>query len=86
MHNLLISRWYGALFALTGASLLAAALFYQYALGEEPCQVCIHARLWVSAWAITGLIIFFTPQTFAMRSAGHIAMFIAGAGLAERAL
>jgi disulfide bond formation protein DsbB len=86
MQNLLISRWYGALFALTGASLLAAALFYQYALGEEPCQVCIHARLWVSAWAITGLIIFFTPQTFAMRSAGHIAMFIAGAGLAERAL
>lgn len=86
MQNLLISRWYGALFALTGASLLAAALFYQYALGEEPCQVCIHARLWVSVWAITGLIIFFTPQTFAMRSAGHIAMFIAGAGLAERAL
>ena len=86
VSNLLTSRWYGAFFALTGITLLLAALFYQYELGDDPCQVCIHARLWVSAWAITGPIIFFAPQTFAIRSAGHLALFIAGAGLAERAL
>ncbi len=86
MPKLVFSRWYGALFALTGASLLVAALFYQYGLGEEPCQVCIHARLWVSLWAITGFIIFFMPQTFATRSAGHLTLLIAGVGLAERAL
>jgi disulfide bond formation protein DsbB len=86
MPNLVFSRWYGALFALTGASLLIAALFYQYGLDEEPCQVCIHARLWVSLWAMTGLIIFFMPQTFALRSAGHLTLLIAGVGLAERAL
>ena len=86
VSNLLTSRWYGALFALTGSSLLLAALFYQYGLGEEPCQVCIHARLWVSAWALTGVLIFFLPQTFAIRSAGHFTLLVAGVGLAERAL
>jgi len=86
MPNLILSRWYGALFALAGASLLAAALFYQYVLGEEPCQVCIHARLWVSAWALTGVLVLFLPQTFAIRSAGHLTLIVAGVGLAERAL
>ena len=86
MTNLLTSRWYGAFFAAIGISLLLAALFYQYALGDEPCQVCIHARLWVSAWGLTGLIVFFAPQTFGIRSLGHLTLLVAGVGLAERAL
>ena len=86
MTDLLTSRWYGAFFAATGTGLLVAALMYQYALGEEPCQVCIHARLWVSAWLITGLLLFFAPQRFFVRSLGHMAILVAGIGLAERAL
>lgn len=86
MTNLLTSRWYGAFFAAIGISLLLAALFYQYALGDEPCQVCIHARLWVSAWGLTGLLVFLAPQTFGIRSLGHLCLLIAGIGLAERAL
>jgi disulfide bond formation protein DsbB len=86
MSNFLTSRWYGAFFATTGIGLLVAALFYQYVLGEEPCQVCIHARLWVSGWALTGLIMVLAPQTFGVRSLGHLGILIAGTGLAERAL
>ena len=86
MTDFLTSRWYGAFFATTGMGLLAVALVYQYALGEEPCQVCIHARLWVSAWLITGLLLFLAPQGFFVRSLGHLAILVAGIGLAERAL
>jgi len=86
MTDFLTSRWYGAFFATTGMGLLAVALVYQYALGEEPCQVCIHARLWVSAWLITGLLLFLAPQGFFVRSLGHLAIVVAGIGLAERAL
>ena len=84
--DLLTSRWYGALFVTAGTGLLLAALFYQYFLGEEPCQVCIHARLWVTAWILSGLIILLLPQHFVGRSLGHLSVIAAGIGLAERAL
>ena len=83
--DLLTSRWYGALFVTAGTALLLAALFYQYVLGEEPCQVCIHARLWVTAWILSGLMILLLPQHFVGRSLGHLSIIAAGIGLAERA-
>ena len=41
-------RYWGGL-TLIGVAALAVALYYQYGVGDEPCQVCIHARLWVVA-------------------------------------
>ena len=65
--------------------LLAVALYYQYALGDEPCQVCIHARLWVVAFTLIALIVLVMPQTSPVRVAGNVGVIIAGAGLFERA-
>ncbi len=84
--DLLTSRWYGALFVAAGTGLLLAALFYQYVLEEEPCQVCIHARLWVTAWILAGLMILLLPQHFFGRSLGHLSIIVASIGLGERAL
>ena len=85
LTNLLQSRWYWAVVAALGFMLLAVALYYQYALGDEPCQVCIHARLWVVAFTLIALIVLVMPQTSLVRVAGNVGVSIAGAGLFERA-
>jgi len=85
LTNLLQSRWYWAVVAALGFMLLAVALYYQYALGDEPCQVCIHARLWVVAFTLIALIVLVMPQTSPVRVAGNVGVIIAGAGLFERA-
>jgi disulfide bond formation protein DsbB len=70
---------------LFGIALLSVALYYQYALGDEPCQVCIHARLWVVAFTLIALIMLITPQITLVRVLGNLGVLIAGAGLFERA-
>ena len=65
--------------------LLSVALYYQYALGDEPCQVCIHARLWVVAFTLIALVVLITPQITLIRVLGNLGVLFAGAGLIERA-
>ena len=71
--------------AIAGCALLAVALYYQYGLGDEPCQVCIHARLWVIAFTLIALVMLATPQHRLIRVVANTAVFIACAGLTERA-
>ena len=85
LSQFLQSRWYWLALALFGIALLGVALYYQYALGDEPCQVCIHTRLWVVAFTLVALIMLVTPQTSLLRVVGNVGVLIAGAGLFERA-
>ena len=79
------SRWYWLGLASFGIALLGVALYYQYALDDEPCQVCIHARLWVVAFTSLALIMLVIPQISLLRVLGNLGVLIAGAGLYERA-
>ena len=85
LSHFLQSRWYWLALALFGIALLGVALYYQYALGDEPCQVCIHARLWVVAFTLIALIMLVIPQTSLPRVVGNVGVLLAGAGLLERA-
>ena len=85
LFQLLQSRWYWLTIALFGIALLGVALYYQYALGDEPCQVCIHARLWVVAFTLIALVMLITPQIKILRILGNGGVLIAGVGLTERA-
>jgi disulfide bond formation protein DsbB len=85
LSRFLKSRWYWLTLVLFGIALLSVALYYQYALGDEPCQVCIHARLWVVAFTLIALIMLITPQITLMRVAGNLGVLTAAAGLFERA-
>ncbi len=85
LSHFLQSRWYWLTLALFGVALLIVALYYQHALGDEPCQVCIHARLWVVAFTVIALIMLAAPQISLLRVVGNVAVLIAGAGLFERA-
>ena len=73
-----------ALFAL-GSGLFAAALYWQYVIGDDPCQVCIQARLWAVALGLVGAVMSLLPESLLTRFAGLILAFIASAGMGERA-
>ena len=70
---------------MAGVALLAVALYYQYVLGDEPCQVCIHARLWVAAFTLIALFMAAAPQKIALRIAANAGVLVASVGLTERA-
>ncbi len=71
--------------AIAGSALLAVALYYQYVLGDEPCQACIHARLWVVAFTLIALVMLVISQRRILRVVANIGVVIACAGLTERA-
>ena len=85
LSRFLESRWYWLGLASFGIALLGVALYYQYALDDEPCQVCIHARLWVVASTLIAFIMLITPQIPLLRALGNLGVLIAGVGLYERA-
>ena len=78
------SRLYWAGLALLGIALEASALYYQYALDEWPCVLCIHVRIWVMAFVLLALLaLFFTRSRIAMRVFHGISVLVMLA-LAER--
>ena len=85
LSHALQTRWYWISLFMAGVALLAVALYYQYVLGGEPCQVCIHARLWVAALTLIALLMIATPQNAALRIAANAGVLIASVGLTERA-
>ena len=85
LSQILQTRCYWIVLAIAGSALLAVALYYQHVLGDEPCQVCIHARLWVVAFTLIALVMLVTSQHRVLRVVANIGVVIACAGLTERA-
>ena len=79
------SRLYWGTISLFGFAMLGVALYFQYALGEEPCQVCIQARLWVVAIALAALLISIYPIPKWSQLMGHMLLVASSVGLADRA-
>jgi disulfide bond formation protein DsbB len=73
-----------AIFAL-GSSLLVAALYWQYVLGDDPCQVCIQARLWAVGMGLVGALMLILPDTLLYRLAGFALTLLTSVGMGERA-
>lgn len=67
------------------SGLLAAALYWQYVIGDDPCQVCIQARLWAVALGLVGALMLLLPESPVTRLLGLALTFIASAGMGERA-
>jgi len=56
LRELCTSPWYWLGLVVIGVGLEAGALFYQYVLDYPPCVLCIHARIWVAALILLGII------------------------------
>lgn len=84
LTDLLLSRSYWLTLAVVSAAMMATALYYQYVLGEEPCQVCIQARLWVVGFMLVATLMALLPNTRLLRSVGNGLALVCAVGLVER--
>ena len=71
--------------AAASLAMLVIALYYQYVLGEEPCQVCIQARLWVFALLLVSMTLAALPKNRVLRLYGNLLALACALGLGERA-
>ena len=76
--------WYWLFIVFVGSGLEAGALYYQYIVGDEPCVLCIHVRIWVAAFMLVGLIGLISYRSETARLASNILTIITAAGLTER--
>lgn len=67
-----------------GIALEAVALYYQYALDEQPCVLCIHVRLWVMALIIVALVALAQLRLRFRPVPVHLLTIVISAGLLER--
>jgi disulfide bond formation protein DsbB len=83
----LISRssWYWLALVVIGLSFEAVALFYQHVLGEYPCVMCIHVRIWVLALIIVALAGMFLCRIRSLNALAHLSTIIVAFGLLDRA-
>ena len=84
LQTFLTTKWYWLSVLLMGITLEAVALYYQYQVGDEPCQICIHVRIWVAAFTLLALIMCCLPQRQYLSIVGHLLLIGAGIGLWER--
>lgn len=78
------SSLYWLALAVIGLLSEAVGLFYQYALDEMPCVLCIHVRLWFMALVVVALLVLLLRRTSVVTVAGHLLTVVIAAGLLER--
>lgn len=82
--NLSQQRRYWAALVVLGIFLEAAALYYQYALDEWPCVLCIHVRIWVMALVLLGCLALVFKASTPARRLFHGLNIVVMLGLLER--
>ena len=83
-RDFLITRWYFLFLVILGLFMEGVALYWQYVVGDEPCQICIHVRVWVAAFTLLGLVFLCLPRNRWLYLAGHALAIGAMVGLWER--
>ncbi len=84
IQQLLTGRGYWLCVLFTGLAMEGVALYYQYALGDEPCQICIHIRIWVAAFTLLALVMCLIPRKPYVNTAAHLLTVVTTIGLWER--
>lgn len=78
------SYTYWLFIIIAGAAMEAAALYYQYVLGDEPCVLCIHVRIAVAAMMVVGAIGLLTHRNSIARKLCNGLSIVAAIGFLER--
>jgi len=77
-------RTYWVLLLLLGITLEGVALYYQYALDEWPCVLCIHIRIWVLGFILVAIIGMLTSGYSTIDRILHLLNSVIMIGLVER--
>ena len=78
------SIWYWLALALGGVVVEVVALYYQYALDEWPCVLCIHVRIWVFALILVAIFGAVVRNMVRLSIIGYVAVVATGIGMFER--
>jgi disulfide bond formation protein DsbB len=84
LANIGKSAWYWLALILIGLSFEGVALFYQHALDEMPCVLCIHVRVLVLALVLVALAALFLRRFKWPNVLVHLLTVLVAAGLLER--
>ena len=84
LDKILTTKWYWLGLVVLGVIMEGTALFYQYQMGEEPCQICIHIRIWVAAFTLVALLMCLLPKKLFLDIPAHLLVIISMGGLLER--
>jgi len=84
LQNIALSRWYWLLYIIGGISLLAIALYFQYARDELPCVMCIQVRMWISLMIVVALIGLFARNNKVFNTLAQVSFVLIALGLIER--
>ena len=82
-QSLAHSRSYWVVLLLVALTMIGVALYYQYALEELPCVLCIHTRIWVSALILIALFALTFRREWLVVTM-HGLSVVCAAGLLER--
>ncbi len=82
--QVLTQKYFWTVLLLIGFILEAVALYYQYILGEEPCQVCIHIRIWVAAFMMLSIVMLILPRLKSVNIFAHLVNVGFMVGFCER--
>ena len=77
-------KLYWVLLILVGLSLEAVALYYQYALDEWPCVLCIHIRVWILGFVTLAILALLVGHNKGVTHSLHLLNTIIMVGLVER--
>lgn len=86
LYTLVNHKLYWLFLTVTGITMLSVALYYQHALGDDPCEVCIHIRIWVVAFTLLSILMLVLPSKKVISVIGYVFNAAAGLGLLERSL
>jgi disulfide bond formation protein DsbB len=78
------SRLYWLAMIVIALAAEGVALYYQYALNQYPCVLCIHVRLWVAAFVIVGALGLAMRTSRRGRIAASALSLVAAIGFTER--
>ncbi len=79
------SAGYWLMLCMTGLAFEGVALYYQHVLGEMPCVLCIHVRLWVLILILVSLAALWMRRHLLTRLLAHLLTLMIALGLLERA-
>ena len=77
-------RIYWVVLLLLGITLEGIALYYQYALDEWPCVLCIHIRIWVFGFILLAILGVFLGGNNAINRTLHLFNCVVMIGFVER--
>lgn len=76
--------YYWLFIVLVGVAMEASALYFQYVVGDEPCVLCVHVRIWVAAFILVGLFGLALRKSHRLRQISNLLSVAAAIGFLER--